>query len=82
MKKALEKRQENMTGTKGGEKNINMPDFETMIQEMGSEGATIPLNFVDEDNRIEEFFEAKKKYYQNMPSRGNVWKTEEQKKIQ
>ena len=52
-----------MTGTKGAEKNINMPDFETMIQEIGSEGYTIPLKFVDEDNRIEEFFEAKKKYY-------------------
>ena len=65
-----------MTGTKGAEKSNNMPDFETMIQEIGSHGATIPLKFVDEDNRIEEFLEAKKKYYQNMPTRGNVWKTD------
>ena len=37
----------------------------------------IPKKFVDEDTKIEEFFSAKKKYYQNMPMRGNVYKTGE-----
>ena len=34
-----------------------MPDFETMIQDMGQQGSMIPMKFIDEDNKIEEFFE-------------------------
>ena len=47
---------------------------------MGQQGSMIPMKFIDEDNKIEEFFEQKKKYYQNMPMKGNVWRTEENKK--
>ena len=41
----------------------DIPDFETVVQELGSGGTVIPKKFVDEDTKIEEFFNAKKKYY-------------------
>ena len=42
----------------------------------------IPMKFIDDDSKIEEFMNAKKKYYQNMPTRGNVWRTEDSKRQQ
>ena len=48
----------------------------------GQQGSMIPMKFIDDDNKIEEFLNAKKKYYQNMPTRGNVWRTEDSKRQQ
>lgn len=57
---------------------MEIPDFESVVQKLGPTGSKIIEKFED-DSKVEEYLNAKKNYYKNMPMRGNVWKMQADK---